>query len=118
MEWPAHPPLEGGGGVIGSRDLPNHVQFPNTQYHFIRVYCVSTGYNNIPKPGTKISEISVDFLPKFRFSVLVEKKFRWKNRLKKNRGKIAKNRRFFGEKSEKSDFSRKNPIFPEIWGKL
>ena len=44
------------------------------------------------------------FLPKFRFSVLVEKKFRWKNRLKKNRGKITKN--------------RKNPIFPEIWGKL
>ena len=45
--------------------------------------------------GTKISEISANFSSKFRFSVLVEKKFRWKNRLKKNRGKIAKNRRFF-----------------------
>ena len=60
--------------------------------------------------GTKISEISADFLPKFHFSVLVEKKFRWKNLLKKNRGKITKigKIRFFPKKSD----------FPEIWGKL
>ena len=55
------------------------------------------GEMNGLEPGTKISEISADFSQKFRFSVLVEKKFRWKNRLKKNSGKITKN--------------RKNPIF-------
>ena len=50
-------------------------------------------------------EISIDFSPKYRFSVLVEKNFGWKNRLKKNRGKIAKNRRFFGNCRLLADFS-------------
>ena len=45
------------------------------------------------------------FLAKNRFSVLMEKKFGWKNRLKKNRGKIAKNRRFFGNGRFLADFS-------------
>ena len=55
--------------------------------------------------------------------------FRWEwktNPWKKSTEKIsAKNRLFFAEKSKnsdifpkKSDFSRKNPIFPEIWDKL
>ena len=49
-----------------------------------------------------------------------------KNPWKKSTEKIsAKNRRFFPEKPKnsdifpkKSDFSRKNPIFPEIWDKF
>ena len=68
--------------------------------------------------GTKILEISAIYRRNFVFSVLVEKKFRWKNRLKKNRGKIAKNRRFLEKNRKNSIFSRKNQIFPEIWGKL
>ena len=56
--------------------------------------------------------------------------FRWdwkkKNPWKKSTEKIsAKNRRFFLEKPKNSDifpkksnFSRKNPIFPEIWDKF
>ena len=71
-------------------------------------------------PRTKKSEKIADFSVKNRFSVMLEKIFGWKNRLQKNWKKIGKNRRFFGEKSEKSDifpkksdFSRKNPIFPE-----
>ena len=66
-------------------------------------------------PRKKKSEISADFSAIFRFSVGVEKKIHGKNRLKKFRRKIAD----FSPKNKKNPtFSRKNPIFPEIWDKF
>ena len=46
-------------------------------------------------PGTKISEFSADFSPKYRFSVSLEKKNAWKIRLPEKSCKNREYRRFF-----------------------
>ena len=57
------------------------------------------------RPGTKISEFFVEKSEKNRFSVSLEKKKPWKTRLEEKSAKNRCYRRFFGEKSEISDFS-------------
>ena len=56
-------------------------------------------------PGNKISPKLADFSEKNRKSAGLEKKWQWKNRMGKNRGKIGRNRRKIGDFSESGDFS-------------
>ena len=74
-----------------------------------------TGYSQV-RVGTKISEFFAEKSEKNRFSVSLEKKKPWKTRLEEKSAKNRLYRRFFGEKSEISDFSvEKSDVCCKRW---